>query len=444
MKLLKDLRQAFLYELLIWMNEVDFDVSISVRQLTKEQIIIYFKEVFIKHQIQGWDFRYLDSSDVEYLQMNHFPKTLAQWSKERSLLLVESKDYWFLIGQASNVNQNPFSFGRFLHEDGEGEFIYITHIVVPRRQLKDIEVAKSIAYQVSRIYTLDRGVSEEILKFVRESRMCQENYLRPLLKKPLVNDGSGAENIVNTRMVDYEKQLSLFVLKKLPKIFNAVSYNQDDLEYLYYQVSNFIKDCRYAIEDFMLQPLANYAVCSQTMSIRLNAYNAIIQKNKNILSNPNLSLEEKIKLLTKPYTDIVDLFEEFDQEKSSLAKEKEAIRAFMSDSHKKNFWQKLGFGYKKPKYTLEEIDEMNLDLNEKFFIDIVKMAKVKPNLIVYAEFENNQIYHNDYRHYAFLYSPEAVDRLPKVIRLPEDRQHFDVNALGVEIFDDAFKQSQEW
>lgn len=64
--------------------------------------------------------------------------------------------------------------------------------------------------------------------------------------------------------------------------------------------------------------------------------------------------------------------------------------------------------------------------------------------MIYAEFESGQTYFNDYRHYVFLYGEKAVDRLPKVLRLPENRQLFDVNALSVDIFDDVFKQSQEW
>lgn len=443
-KILQEVRQEFLYRLLTWIDDVEFDVIGGMRQLTKEQLIVYFKEVFVKQQIQGWDFRYLDSSDIESLQMTHFPKKLAQWSKERSLFIVESKDYWFLIGQSSNSKQNPFSFGRFLHEDGDGQYVYITHVVVPRRQLNNIETARHIAYQVSRIYTLDRGIGEEVLNFVRQAKNYQEKQIKPLLKSPLVNDGSGAENIVNQRMADYEKQLSLFVLNKLPKVLDNAVFNHDDMDYLYYQLGNFIKECCYGINDFRLQPLAEYAICSQTMAIRLESYNILIQKNKHILSNTQLSIEEKAQKLTKTYADVVEMFEALDAQMSELKELKEQIKATLKQPPKKTLWQRLGLGHTAPQYSLEELDDMHHQLSENFFIDIIKLAKQQPNLMIYAEFESGQTYHNDYRHYVFLYGEKAVDRLPKVIRLPENRQLFDVDALSVDIFDDVFKQNQEW
>lgn len=443
-KILQEIRQAFLYQLLTWIDEVDFDHHDGMRQLTKEQIIVYFKEVFVKQQIQGWDFRYLDSSDIDVLQGSNFPKKLTQWSKERSLLIVESKDYWFLIGQSSSSKQNPFSFGRFLHEDGDGAYIYITHMVVPRRQLTNLETAKHVAYQISRIYTLDRGIGEEVLKFIREAKAYQENHLKPLLKKPLVNDGSGAENIVYGRLMDYEKQLSLFVLNKLPKIFDVATSYKDDMEYLYYHLENFIKECYYDIDNFRLQPLAEYAVCAQTMAIRLLSYNMLIQKNQSILFNRNLSTADKAKKLSQPYEEVLEMFEVLDVRRKELDQLKEQAKLELINPPKKTFWQRLGFGRNTVKYSLEEIDELYGQSSENFFIDIIKLAKRQPNLMVYAEFENGQTYHNEYRHYAFLYGEKAVDRLPKVIRLPENRKSFDINALGADIFDDVFMHSQEW
>lgn len=443
-KILQELRKEFLYKLLTWIDEIDFEYIAGFRRLNKEQIVIYFKEIFIKQQMQGWDFRYLDSSDIESLQMIHFPKKLAQWAKERSLLIIESKDYWFLIGQSSNSKQNPFSFGRFLHEDGEGQYIYITHMVVPRKQLNEAAVVQRIAYQVSRIYTLDRGIGEEVLKFIREAKSYQEKQLKPLLKKQLINDGSGAENIVNQRMVEYEKQLSLFVLNKFPKVVENASFNKDDTDYLYYQFGAFIKECYYTVNDFRLQPLAEYAVCSRTMAIRLESYHRLIQKNKNILSNNQLSIEEKTKKLTKPYHDVIKMLEELDVSYNELEELKEQVKIAIRQPQKRTFWQRLGFGAKVSQYSLEDIEEMYHEFSESFFIEIIKMAKQQSNVMIYAEFESGQTYFNDYRHYVFLYGEKAVDRLPKVLRLPENRQLFDVNALSVDIFDDVFKQSQEW
>lgn len=72
------------------------------------------------------------------------------------------------------------------------------------------------------------------------------------------------------------------------------------------------------------------------------------------------------------------------------------------------------------------------------------MAKDNPTSMVYIEFESSQIYNLDYRHYAFLYGDHAVDRLPKLVRLPEDRNIFDFEDTSSDLFFDVFKKNQDW
>ena len=91
-------------------------------------------------------------------------------------------------------------------------------------------------------------------------------------------------------------------------------------------------------------------------------------------------------------------------------------------------------------YNPEDLEVMDHELSENFFIDIVKLAKSKPTSMIYAEFETNQVYHDDYRHYAFLYGEKAIDRLPRILRLPEDRTRFNTEALADDLFEDVFKQ----
>lgn len=442
-KFLQELRRAFLYELLYWIDEVHFDVPEGLRQLDRQVIKTYFKEVFVKQQIQGWDFRYLDASDIESLHMTHFPSKLAQWAKERSLFILETKDYWFLIGQPSSNDQNAFSFGRFLHEDGEGDYVYLTHVAIPRGELRNPDVVRAVSYQISRLYALDKGISEAVLRFIQEAKSYQEKHLRELIKQPLINDGTGAENITYNRLVEYEKQLSLFILNKFPKVIDSLAQNANDADFLYYQFNNIIKECYYSIEDFRLQPLASYAVCAEKMSIRLMSYNLLVQKNKELLSS-NKSMSEKTQKLTKVYHDIVALFEEFKDEKENIAQTKDKIRAVMEGREQKTLWQKLGLGKKEPQYTLEDIKEASDELDETFFMNIIKMAKDNPTSMVYVEFESSQTYNPDYRHYTFLYGDHAVDRLPKLVRLPEDRNIFDFEDISSDLFFDVFKKNQDW
>lgn len=47
------IRQAFLYELATWIDNVSITMPTTIRRLDEAVFKCYFKEVFIKQQIQG-------------------------------------------------------------------------------------------------------------------------------------------------------------------------------------------------------------------------------------------------------------------------------------------------------------------------------------------------------------------------------------------------------
>ena len=84
------IRTAFLYELADWVRETTFEMPKTLRRLDEAVFKCYFIEVFIKQQIQGWGFKYLEAVDLDLYQITHFPKFIAQEAKNRKLLLVET------------------------------------------------------------------------------------------------------------------------------------------------------------------------------------------------------------------------------------------------------------------------------------------------------------------------------------------------------------------
>lgn len=132
--LAKKIRQAFLYDLSHWIDNIEISLAPGLRNLTPDMIRAYFKSVFLKHQIQGWEFRSWDGQDMQELSSERFPVFLQQEAVVRRYVVVETPNYWFLIGPTRLANQNPFSFRRFLFEDSDvsGQYIYLTHVVVER------------------------------------------------------------------------------------------------------------------------------------------------------------------------------------------------------------------------------------------------------------------------------------------------------------------------
>lgn len=93
-----------------------------------------------------------------------------------------------------------------------------------------------------------------------------------------------------------------------------------------------------------------------------------------------------------------------------------------------------------PKYTIEELKEAKKDLNETFFIDIVRHAKKYKQAMVYMEYETDFEINEDYRHYAIANESQSLARLPYIIALPEDKERFSLESLKDDVYWEIFDQ----
>ena len=105
---------------------------------------------------------------------------------------------------------------------------------------------------MTRLYTLDRGVSDTLLKFIHDIQQLYQNYLKPLLREPLQQDGSHPEEIIKERMIKYEKQLSILILQKLPRIIQMTFHDINDQDYLFYHLDQLVKQMSENVQDFRL------------------------------------------------------------------------------------------------------------------------------------------------------------------------------------------------
>lgn len=283
-----NIRTAFLYDLAEWVDKVEFIIENGLRDLNDDIVKTYLKEVFIKQKIQGRDFRSWDSTDLSFQELAHLPSLIKEEGKQRKFFVVESQKYWFVVGIASQPNNNAYSFRRFLYEASSGEedhkFIYLTHLIVKKDILSDNKYIAHITYCMSRLYTLDRGVSDTVLKFVLEAQYLNKKYLTTLLKKPLEQDGSGSEAIISNRMTEYEKQISILILNKLPNVIQTVINNLNDQSFLFYHLDQLIKKMIENIQDFRMQPLAMYSESSKIMVMKLVSLRKLLDNLLNLLA----------------------------------------------------------------------------------------------------------------------------------------------------------------
>lgn len=443
--LAKKIRQAFLYDLSHWIDNIEISLAPGLRNLTPDMIRAYFKSVFLKHQIQGWEFRSWDGQDMQELSSEHFPVFLQQEAVVRRYVVVETPKYWFLIGPTRLANQNPFSFRRFLFEDSDvsGQYIYLTHVVVERERVNLPANKANILMQLSRMYTLERSVNETVKIFINSSKDLLIRYIYPLIRKPLATDGRPIEAIIEERMQNFEKQFSILILNKLPRIFDIALKDINDLEFFYYHLDWLIANVTNCLRDFCLQPLASFSLVAKRTTLRLVSMRMLTHRIRNYLNDVTIEAEQKQKLFMAPMQYLDKLLTEVEEEQSTIDILTEEVLYYQKQVETSGFLRRL-ITPKAPKYSLEELTQYRHQLNENLFMSIIRLAKDQKQLIVYLEFECNIIIDENFRHYAFIDGELGLTRLPKLLCLPEKRDSFDFQTVRQQINADVFRTNQEW
>ncbi len=436
----QQLRTAFLYDVATWVDNTELQVNAKFRRLNQHMVKSYLKEVYLKQQIQGWDFRSWDSFDIQTI--DNIPEWIKKEAENRQFIVVETPQYWFLVGQADKPKESPYSFSKFLLEDGEGQYVFITHLVVPRCKVDDPKVNQFLQHCLSRFYTLDRNISKEIRQFIQESKDYQNKTLRPILKRPVNQDGGDIEKSIFMQLVDYEKQLNILILNKLPRILQLIRDSHNDQDFLFYHLKNIIKQLTDSIEDFRLQPVTRFSKVAENMYLRLTCYNFLLTKLHDIICNATLTEEEQTEQATAPLIALNNELEKINEELEELNEYVTELNEYEETKNSGGLFGRIFTG-KAPDFTLEDIQDEAQKIGEQLFIYIVRLEKKYRHLMIYPEYDFYQQADENYRHYAFADGTMGITRLPKLVRLPEDRSQFSVDELRNVLKFDVAKASMQ-
>lgn len=435
----KSIKRAFLYDLATWIDNVNLIVQPGIRQLNVDVVKTYFKEVFIKQKIQERDFHAWDSTDIDFQEQENLPSIIREEAKRKKFFVIESEKYWYLIGIADKPRQNPYSFKRFLHEDSmQNElYVYLTHVVLRKNLLDNERYLEHVTYCMSRLYTLDAGVSDTIIKFIEDARYKCKTQIEPLLKKPLEKDGEETEFHIHKRMNEYEQQITVLILNKLNNLIENAISDKDDRDYLFYYLSKIFNRMIDSIQYFQLLPIATYSYNVEIMVARLISFRHLLDMIYDSLENKNYNA----KGLTEASKEIIDIIKkEFDDVESNLkqiSRLEQKLKLYHETKEKGNLWQRLIVGWQ-PRYDFEDIEHSKKQLKNEFFLSIVRLAKSHTDNIIYLEFDCDETVNEYYRHYAIANDKMVITRLPKVLRLPEDKEMFDVQKINEAIHHNVF------
>ena len=441
---IKNIRVAFLYDLAQWLDTVELKVSPGLRKLDSSIVKSYLKEVFIKQKIQGQDFRRWDSTDLDFQDLTDVPTFIRNEGKSRKFFVVEGQDYWFLVGNSDVSGKNPYSFRRFLHEETSGseKYTYLTHVVINKNEMQNSEYLSSVAYAMSRFYTLDLGTPDTLLSFIKEIKFLKSKYLKPLLKERLEQTGASTDAVVNERMLNYEKQVSILILQKLPRI-QATLHNKVDQGYLFYHLDKLIKQMIESVHDFRLQPLVSNINSSGILLIKLMALRKLLTKSYGFILSQDLSIEERTDAMTTPLLKVQEKINATKVSMKELRDLKENLDNYSQVKNNGSFWEKIALG-RKPNYTLKDINKEKLLLKKDVFTSIVRMAKTQEQGMVYVELECDEIIDRNYRHYALADGKLGITRLPRILQLPEDPRKLKIESISQIVNYNVFEANPLW
>lgn len=447
------LRLAYLYALADMINDQNFLFTppIGKRKLSSHAIKTYATQVFIKEKIQKYEFRSFSPVSISKMQSAFVQKFIAESAQHRNFELVESEHYFFLIGPAPHSDQNPYSLRRFLTEDSvmNGSIVYLSHVVLPKHAQSEQILQQYTAWAISRMFTIERKTNEAVNTFISSLHLFQDKYLKPMLKKPLCKDGTDLEIVIETRLLDYEKQLSMLVLNKLPTILLSHNNSPDDFEYLFFSIKRLLQDILMDIQEFSSQASTLWSRQPKRFMLRVTAYLLLMDKLKiqvfslRCMQLDDPELDPDLHPLT-PLTLATQHFEESHRQLCVWQTELEQLTQQIKQSQPRTGLARL-FS-KKPalKYTPDEIHEHMLKHKKETILTIVRLIKTYRRTTVYPEFELGYEVNEQYRHYAFANGTLGVGLLPRVIQLPEAPEDLDAYFLYQQCAYDILKARQIW
>lgn len=422
----RQIQKSFLYDLASRIDGVHFLIDDNQRGITSRIIQLFIKHVFIKHALQGINFCAWDADDLEGLQVS-MPDELIFEIKKRKLSVVELNNLYFLIAPVDSSDENRYSLRRFLAEDKEFGLRITYGCFVPKKKMQEQATLAIILKLLSSIYTLEKVINPSLIQFIEDTKQTHYKVLSVLLRQKIIAKGS-IEEAVQKRLMDYEKKLSAQVLSRI-RLLVQNPMSQSDYFIFYHYLEKLLANIWRDMQAFTLLPIAEFTDSATIMQNRLMSYRLLINKNIAELCTANESWQDKLLSLKEPYERVgqilADTNTQFDECDSVLRD----IEIYEHKLAENSFFAKIGFG--KPKYTSDEIITMKREIMSECFIEIVKLAKTYRKSMVYLEFESPDFVLNDnkFRHYAMYYAKQAIDKLPMILRLPENRYDFELVGL---------------
>ena len=442
------IRTAFIYTTAQIIRETTYlKTPKNHRALDVEVIKCFINEVYLKQQLLGYWFKTLRPRQLateKHPLLTHF---LKPEQRTRQLEVIKTSKYLFALAPSRDRDINPFSIRRFLQEESlafSGN-IYLNGSVLNLELMNQPEHNEHFQWQISRIVTIEKQISEYIINLVDQFEQYNANHLVPLLFAELDSSGLMIEKVIQQRLWDFEQNLSIHVLEPLEHALKNVVNHQDECDYLYVSIRQLIADIVSYFKDFQSQPAIMFDNQADKFGARLIGYLKLLEKRQldtfTLMQNSDWAekheqMQEPLRLLK---TTSKDGLQEY---KDLQLKIKQAQRSLNEQG--KSFLGKLFNKSKGLEQEITTLKEKSFTLRENAYVDIVRIPKQHAQRTVYLEFESLISINSKERHYAFPIGENGLTRLPILVQLPEDRTLFSLQDICNSLEFDLSKVNQKW
>lgn len=429
------MRRVYLQDVAKLVRGLEIDPPGGVRNLTAAQIKSFIIEVYIKQQLLGYWFKPLLPRTSQLMQHPFFKFWLLKEQAVRRFDIVKTSEFLFIIAPVNNFENNPYSIRRFLFEDflEYNEQIYLNGIVLDMSRYGDKSYIEDFTQQVQMMVTIQHQVHKDVVQVVHEFEELAENKLIPLLTQSLPTIGKNSDVVAKQHLRNFENILvNELMIPMRDALRNHLSHIEE-YQYLFVSIHRIYSDILAHYKEFKEQPALFFNHSVQLFEYKILAYLKILEKRKEEIFVPlnayewkvmNDRSEQPILNLQKDLTRHIQDYREMTLYMGRLKKEQIEAQG--------SFIKRMVKGDKIDK-ELQQVAVSAIRIKKQAYLDILTIPKSYRKYSVFIEFESFTATSELERHYAFPCGDNGITRLPLLVKLPENLEHFNLEELNSSI-----------
>ena len=427
------MRRVYLQDVAKLIRTLEIDPPGGVRGLTPNQIKSFIVEVYIKQQLLGYWFKPLLARSSAMMDHPFFKFWLLKEQSVRRFDIVKTSEYLFIIAPVSNFENNPYSIRRFLFEDflDYNEQIFLNGIVLDMSRYTEKGYIDEFTKQVQMMITVQHQVHKDVILIVQEFEELAEKKLIPMLTQTIGTGGGKNSDVVAKQHIrKFESILTNDLLIPLHDALRNHISHLEEYQYLFVSIHRIFSDILAHYKDFKEQPALFFNHTIQLFEYQLLAYVKLLEKRKEEIFVPmniyewkvmNDRSEQPILSLQKDLTRHITDYRETTLYIGRLKKEQAEVQG--------SFMKRMMRGDKLDK-ELQQVSHSAIRIKKQAYLDILSIPKNFRKYSVFIEFESFTATSELERHYAFPSGDNGVTRLPLLVKIPENLEHFNLEELN--------------